>query len=221
MTFFKTRVLKIDPSSPDADLDDIVSEASALIGKDGIVSFPTDTVYGLGGCAFSERAVENIFKAKMRPPEKALSVLIGSAGDMESVAADIPESARILAEKFWPGALTIILRKKDVIPDSVTRGKDSVGLRVPAHPVALALLKKCGPLACPSANISGNRAPQTCDEVLEDLDGRIDLAIDGGKTPLGLSSTIIDLTGDVPVILRKGSISAEQIRSCIGDVREL
>ncbi|MDV0446862.1 Threonylcarbamoyl-AMP synthase [Methanosarcinaceae archaeon Ag5] len=224
MEFSKTIVfplpVKDAPTPADqAVFDTVIEHAAAALTGGQIVAFPTDTVYGLGAGAFDAKAVDKIYRAKGRPPEKPLSILIGSAGDMKKMASDVPESAFILAEKFWPGPLTIILNKNSQIPDNVTCGKKTVGLRVPNHPVALALIQKTGPLACPSANLSGNSDPKSAANVLADLDGKIDLLIDGGETTIQMPSTIIDLTENPPKILRRGGLSVESIQACIGDIQ--
>ncbi|WNY29088.1 Threonylcarbamoyl-AMP synthase [Methanimicrococcus stummii] len=190
--------------------------ANALLnGK--IAAFPTETVYGLGARISDENAVLKVYKAKGRVPEKPLSILISSVDDMEKIAAEIPETARILAEKFWPGPLTIILKKKAEISNKITAGKETVGLRVPAHPAALEIVRLSGPLACPSANLSGSREPKSTADVLADLDGKIDILIDGGDTLIQKPSTIIDLTVQPPKILREGGLDISEIKEWIGE----
>ncbi|WNY27674.1 L-threonylcarbamoyladenylate synthase [Methanolapillus ohkumae] len=224
MTAAKTPVLFAtfkDPHHPDnADaLEDVVEKATTALKAGKVVAFPTDTVYGLGASVFNSEAVEKIYQIKERPSEKPLSVLIGSAKEMDNVAAKIPNAAVLLAKTFWPGPLTIILNKNSKIPDTVTRSKKTIGLRVPNHPVALALIQKAGPLACPSANISGKTDPTSAQDVLADLDGKIDLLIDGGETKIQIPSTIIDMTENPPKILRTGGLSIDEIKKCIGDVQ--
>ncbi|MBZ3936401.1 L-threonylcarbamoyladenylate synthase [Methanimicrococcus blatticola] len=195
----------------------VQAAADALItGK--IAAFPTETVYGLGACISNENAVLKIYQAKGRIPEKPLSVLISSAEDMKLIAEEIPKEAQKLAEAFWPGPMTIILKKKANISDKITAGRETVGLRVPAHPAAIEIVRRAGPLACPSANKSDGKEPKSAADVLADLDGKIDLLIDGGETEIQKPSTIIDLTVTPPKILRKGGLDIPEIVKCIGEV---
>lgn len=220
--FQKINTTVIDMAvSPDSKMfEEGIRIASEYILKGDIVAFPTETVYGLGGSAFMEEAVNKIYIAKKRPPEKPLNILLACREDMFSVAENVPDEAWTLAEMFWPGPLTIILSKRKCVPDIVTRFKKTVGLRVPDHPIPLRLIEKTGPLACPSANISGNKPPVSCREVMRDLKGRIPLILDGGKSPIGVASTIIDMTKPVPKILRKGGVKIKEIEKYIGDVSE-
>ena len=199
---------------------DVIHETAAALKAGKLAAFPTETVYGVGACMNNEKAVLEIYKIKGRPPDKPLSVLISSAQDMKKLAADIPDIAYQLADRFWPGPMTLILNKNPIIPDSVTAGKKTIGLRIPAHPVPLELVKKAGPLACPSANLSGERDPKTAADVLEHFAGKIDILIDGGETSLKVPSTIIDLTAAPPKILRKGGLDISDIKDCIGEVTE-
>lgn len=201
------------------DFDAAVLAASDALKKGKIVAFPTETVYGLGASIADEKAIAQIYRAKGRMPEKPLSVLVSSIGDAEKTVAELPKSARQLAEEFWPGPLTMILKKSSAISTLITAGKSTVGVRVPAHPAALEIVRRAGPLACPSANLSGRREPKTAADVLEDLDGKIDLLIDGGKTALQAPSTIIDLTATPPKILRRGGLDIEKIKECIGELQ--
>jgi L-threonylcarbamoyladenylate synthase len=182
-----------------------------ILQRGGLVAFPTDTVYGVGAPAFDGKAVESIYAAKARPIEKAIPVLIGDAADMEKVGMDIPDIAYKLAARFWPGPLTCVVPKKPTLPESVS-ATNTVGLRVPDHEVARAILRAAGPMAVTSANISGQSSPSTAQEVLAQLGGRIDLIIDGGTTPGGVPSTLVDCTGAEIKILREGPISLEEIR---------
>ena len=217
----QTRIFPLESADSNSDaFETAVAEAAAVLQSGKVVSFPTETVYGLGASVFDSSAVLKIYEAKGRSFDKPLSILISSIEDAKTIAAEIPISAVILAEKFWPGPLTIILNKKSDIPDQITAGKKTVGLRVPAHPAALELVRRAGPLACPSANSSGNREPLTAADVLEDLDGKIDVLIDGGKTQVQMPSTIIDLTVQPPKILRKGGLDIEEIKKYIGEVLE-
>jgi L-threonylcarbamoyladenylate synthase len=191
--------------------DETIQTALKILHNGGLVAFPTDTVYGVGALAFDGKAVESIYTAKDRPIEKAIPVLIADAADMEKVGMDIPEVAYQLAARFWPGPLTCIVPKKPTLPVSVS-ATDTVGVRVPDHAVARALLRAAGPMAVTSANISGQASPSTAQEVLVQLGGRIDLIIDGGMTPGGLPSTLIDCTGKELKVLREGPISLEEIK---------
>jgi L-threonylcarbamoyladenylate synthase len=195
-----------------ANSPDVMPQARAVLNKGGLVAFPTDTVYGVGTMVFDGPAVESIYRAKDRPIEKAIPVLIGDAEDMEKVGMNIPETAYRLAARFWPGPLTVVIPKKPTLPESVS-ATATVGVRVPDHEVARALLRAAGPMAVTSANISGQPSPSTAEEVFAQLGGRIDLIIDGGKTPGGVPSTVIDCTENDLKILRAGPISLEAIRA--------
>jgi len=182
-----------------------------ILQRGGLVAFPTDTVYGVGALAFDGKAVESIYAAKDRPIEKAIPVLIADADDMEKIGIDIPDIAYQLAARFWPGPLTVVVPKKPTLPESVS-ATETVGVRVPDHEVARALLRAAGPMAVTSANISGQPSPSTAQEVLAQLGGRIDLILDGGTTPGGVPSTLVDCMGEEIRILRKGPISLEDIK---------
>jgi len=195
-----------------ANSPDVMPHARAVLNKGGLVAFPTDTVYGVGTLVFDGPAVESIYRAKDRPIEKAIPVLIGDAEDIEKVGMNIPETAYRLATRFWPGPLTVVIPKKPTLPESVS-ATATVGVRVPDHEVARTLLRAAGPMAVTSANISGQPSPSTAEEVFAQLGGRIDLIIDGGKTPGGVPSTVIDCTENDLKILRAGPISLEAIRA--------
>ena len=197
-----------------ADDHKSIQRALEVLQKGGLVAFPTDTVYGLGALAFDGNAVESIYLAKDRPIEKAIPVLIGDRADLEKVSAGITDVVRILASHFWPGPLTIIVPKKPTLPEAVS-ATATVGVRIPDHPVARALLRSTGPLAVTSANLSGQPSPSTAQELFEQLNGRIELIIDGGKTPGGVPSTLVDCMGSEIKVLREGPISLEQILSAI------
>jgi Sua5/YciO/YrdC/YwlC family protein len=188
-----------------------IQTALEILQRGGLIAFPTDTVYGVGALAFDGKAVESIYKAKDRPIEKAIPVLIGDATDMEKVGMDIPDIVYQLAARFWPGPLTCIVPKKPTLPESVS-ATETVGVRVPDHEVARAILHAAGPMAVTSANISGRPSPSTAQEVLAQLGGRIDLIIDGGTTPGSVPSTLVDCTGNELKILREGPISLEEIK---------
>ena len=188
-----------------------IQVALQILREGGLVAFPTDTVYGVGALVFDGKAVESIYVAKQRPIEKAIPVLMADAADMEKVGMDIPEVAYQLAARFFPGPLTCLIPKQPTLPESVS-ATETVGVRVPDHEVARALLRAAGPMAVTSANISGQASPSTAQEVLAQLGGRIDLILDGGKTPGGVPSTLVDCTGNDLKILREGPISLAEIR---------
>jgi L-threonylcarbamoyladenylate synthase len=191
-----------------------IAHALQILTAGGLVAFPTDTVYGVGALVFDGKAVESIYIAKDRPSEKAIPVLVSDLEDLERVGIDIPDSAYILASRFWPGPLTILVPKRADLPESVS-ATTTVGVRVPDHEVARALLRAAGPMAVTSANISGKQSPVTAEEVYEQLAGRIDLIIDGGKTPGGVPSTLVDCTTPELKVLREGPISLEKLRSAL------
>jgi len=197
----------VPANSPDA-----IQQALDILNKGGLVAFPTDTVYGVGALAFDGRAIESIYIAKDRPVEKAIPVLIGDESDLEKVGMDIPDIAHRLASRFWPGPLTVLVPKKPTLPESVS-ATDTVAVRIPGHEVARALLRAAGPMAVTSANISGQPSPSTAEEVFAQLNGRIELIIDGGKTPGGIPSTLVDCISEELKILREGPISLEEIKS--------
>ena len=196
---------------------DEVEKAAQIIKNGGLVAMPTETVYGLAADALNGNAVANIFKAKGRPMDNPLIVHISDISQITGLVREFPENARRLAEKFWPGPLTIILPKSDNIPDEVSAGLDTVAVRFPSHPVAKALIGASCPLAAPSANLSGSPSPTTLRHVIDDMNGRIDAIIDGGDCAVGVESTVITLAEVKPRILRPGGITAEQIRSVIGE----
>jgi L-threonylcarbamoyladenylate synthase len=180
----------------------------------GLVAFPTDTVYGLGALAFDHHAIESIYIAKNRPVEKAIPILFGDTGALDLVAGSIPEMARIFASRFWPGPLTCVVPKKPTLPKAVS-ATSTVAVRIPNHPAALSLLRAAGPMAVTSANISGQANPCTAQEVYEQLNGRIPLILDGGRTPGGIPSTLVDCTGDQPIILREGPIPLQDLLAAL------
>jgi len=191
-----------------------IGVAARILAEGGLVAFPTDTVYGVGAHAFQPNAVERIYTAKIRPPDKAIPILLARADDLALVAEGITETAWLLAETFWPGGLTLVLPKKANVPDVISAGGPTVAVRVPDHPVPLALMAALGaPLAATSANLSGRPSPVTAQEVERELEGRIELILDGGRCPGGIPSTVLDLTTDPPSVLRAGAIAEEEIRS--------
>lgn len=197
-----------------------IQEAAQLLRDGEVVAFPTETVYGLGANALSDKAVEEIFFAKGRPSDNPLIVHIATEGQLDGIVTEIPSVAKKLMDAFWPGALTIILPKKDGLSEKVTAGLKTVGVRMPSHPVALALLQEANiPVAAPSANRSGRPSPTTAQHVYDDLKGRIAGVIDGGATGVGVESTVVDCTGKIPVILRPGGVTREQLEEVVGTVK--
>lgn len=192
------------------------AEAAEFIRNGGIVAFPTETVYGLGANVFDAAAVQRIFDAKRRPSDNPLIVHVADVRSINRVVAGIPESARLLIGSFFPGPLTVVLKKNDQVPHIATAGLDSVGVRMPRSKLAGEFLKACGtPVAAPSANLSGRPSPTTWEAVAEDLDGRVDCILQGTSTEMGLESTVVDCTGPVPAVLRAGSVTLEQLRDVI------
>jgi len=189
-----------------------IAQAVLVLQEGGIVAFPTDTVYGVGAHGLLPAAVERLYVAKRRPTDRAIPLLIAGVGALSQVAIEIPDVAYALAERFWPGALTLVLRRAACVPDMVTSGGDTVALRAPDHPVTQTLIAALrAPLAATSANLSGQPAPDTPEGVLAQLDGRIDLLLDGGTCPVGVASTVLDLTVSPPAVLRAGGVSVEQL----------
>jgi L-threonylcarbamoyladenylate synthase len=197
-----------------ANSNGAITRALAVLKAGGLVAFPTDTVYGVGALAFDGKAIESIYAAKDRPVEKAIPVLIDAVEDLEKVAIDIPEAAHRLASRFWPGPLTILVPKRPDLPESVS-ATATVGVRIPDHELARTLLRAAGPMAVTSANISGAQSPVDAAEVYEQLKGRIPLIIDGGKTPGGIPSTLVDCTARALKILREGPISLEELLAAL------
>jgi len=212
----KTKVVKISSKEPEKR---IIQKAASLIKNGELVAFPTETVYGLGANAFNARAVMKIFKAKGRPVDNPLIVHVSDEQMLKSVVKEIPEKAVPLMKKFWPGPLTIVFRKKKQIPNVVTAGGDTVAVRTPSHSVALALIREARiPIAAPSANISTRPSPTEAKHVYDDFNGKIPLILDGGKTNIGVESTVLDLTTKVPILLRKGKITKKDIEKIIGPI---
>lgn len=209
-------VVKIDKDNIDsAEL----FEPARIIRNGGTVAFPTETVYGLGANALIPSAVDDIFKAKGRPNDNPLIVHIADLAQLDDLVCEVPKAAEILMDKFWPGPLTIIMKKSALVPENVTAGLDTVGIRFPENPVCAEFLRIANvPVAAPSANISGKPSPTRAEHVIRDLDGKIDAVIDGGACKFGLESTIIDVSGDVPTVLRPGSVTLEMLRAALGVV---
>ena len=212
-----TEVITLDARRPDPAG---IARAAALLRDGRLVAFPTETVYGLGAHALDVNAVRKIFAAKGRPSEDPLIVHVHEVGEIDRLTTAVPDEARALASRFWPGPLTMVLRRSGRVPREVTAGLDTVAIRVPAHPVAHALIAAAGiPIAAPSANLFSRPSPTRAAHVLQDLDGRIDLVLDAGPTDLGIESTVIDLTDAAPAILRPGAITLEMIRAVLPSVR--
>lgn len=197
----------------------IIQKAADIIKKGGLVAFPTETVYGLGGDAFDADAAARIYAAKGRPSDNPLIVHIAETSDLTELSDNVSEAVYALAERFWPGPLTVIIKKNCRVPDTVTGGLDTVAVRLPDNMTARAFIKASGTfIAAPSANLSGRPSPTAAEHVEEDLSGRIDMIIDGGDIDIGLESTIVDMTGEVPVLLRPGFVTAEMLRAALGEL---
>lgn len=196
-----------------------IAMAAAILQKGGLVAFPTETVYGLGANALNEKAVKSIFAAKGRPADNPLIVHISNWEEALPLVSNFPETARLLADKFWPGPLTMVLPVSAAVPKIVTAGLDTVGIRLPANEYARDLIRAAGvPVAAPSANVSGSPSPTTAEHVYHDLAGKIDLILDGGSCEVGVESTVLDLVGPVPVVLRPGGTPAEDLRCFLPDL---
>lgn len=199
--------------------EEYVRKAGDCLKQGGLVAFPTETVYGLGADALNEKAAEKIYAAKGRPSDNPLIVHIADLTSIEKIVRDFPEKARKLAKDFWPGPLTMILNKKDIVPKSTTGGLETVAVRMPDHPLALKVIKAAGGyVAAPSANTSGRPSPTQARHVLEDMDGKIDMILDGGELGIGIESTIVDMSVEPPMILRPGYITEEMLEQSIGEV---
>lgn len=207
----------MDPMAID---EEVIARAGDILKRGGLVAFPTETVYGLGGDATNPDASHRIYRAKGRPSDNPLIVHITNMKALEEITAQVPPVAYVLAERFWPGPLTMIFQKNDRIPYETTGGMETVAVRMPSDPIARALIDaSSGYVAAPSANTSGRPSPTQAEHVAQDLNGKIDMIIDGGPVHIGLESTIIDLTEDVPMILRPGYITLEMLRRELGEVR--
>lgn len=203
----------------DSLTEEQLMEAAVLLRAGELVAFPTETVYGLGGNALDPGASAKIYAAKGRPSDNPLIVHIADTAALPVLARDIPESAMLLAKRFWPGPMTLILKKQDIVPKETTGGLDTVAIRMPSDPIAAMLIRVSGLyIAAPSANASGRPSTTKAQHVYEDLNGRIPMILDGGSSAIGLESTIIDLTGEKPMILRPGYISIEDVKEILPDV---
>ena len=213
----KTEVLRINSKKPD---DGIIERASSLIRSGEIVAFPTETVYGLGANALDPLAISKIYQIKGRPSDNPLIVHIGDLNMLSGLVSTIPPREMRMIKKFWPGPITLIFKKSKSVPKITTGGLGTVAVRMPRNKIALALIKRSGlPIAAPSANLSGKPSPTNASHVKEDLNGKVKLILDGGRTEIGIESTVIDMTPRIPVILRPGGISKERIEDEIGEVR--
>jgi L-threonylcarbamoyladenylate synthase len=211
-----TNILSIDPHQPQPDL---IRRAAEVLRRGGLVAFPTETVYGLGANAFDPAALEHIYLAKRRPANDPLIVHIHQLKQLDLLAINVPEGAYALAERFWPGPLTMVLQRAANVPPAVAQGRSTIAVRMPAHPIAAAMLTACQfPIAAPSANTFTRPSATTAAHVLEDLQGHVDLILDGGASPIGLESTVVDLTGDTPRILRPGGILMEELKAVLPDI---
>lgn len=212
----KTKIIKINSEEfQPTQLD----EAAHVLKNGGLVAFPTETVYGLGADGLNKEASGKIYSAKGRPSDNPLILHIAHLSALKELTSDCPEIGYKLAEAFWPGPLTMIFNKSEKVPLSTTGGLNTVAIRMPSHPIAYELIRQSGVyIAAPSANISGRPSPTKAEHVIEDMDGRIDMIIDGGEVNIGLESTIIDITGPVPTILRPGYITASMIEKITGKV---
>jgi L-threonylcarbamoyladenylate synthase len=214
----KTLLLQIRAEQPQEDL---IQQAASVICGGGLVAFPTETVYGLGADAMNEVAVQKIFQAKGRPADNPLIVHISSRPMLDRVALDVSKKAEALMARFWPGPLTLVLQRNEEVAPTVSAGLATVAVRMPNHKIALALISKADtPIAAPSANRSGRPSPTTAAHVLEDLNGRIAMILDGGQTAIGIESTVLDVTQDVPLILRPGWVTQEMLEEVAGEIHQ-
>ena len=212
----ETKVITIDHKAMD---EAVLQEAGTIIKNGGLVAFPTETVYGLGGDALNKESSQKIYAAKGRPSDNPLIVHICSMKALEPIVEEIPEEVERLADAFWPGPLTIIMKKSQLVPKETTGGLDTVAVRMPSHPVALKFIEYAGGyVAAPSANVSGRPSPTKAKYVVEDMNGRIEMILDGDGIDIGLESTIVDVTGDVPMILRPGYITKDMLEKVLGEV---
>ncbi len=213
----ETLLLRVNPRKPKLSM---IHRASSLLKSGGLVAFPTETVYGLGANALDREAVLALFEAKKRPLDNPPIVHIENAKDVNDLAAFVPAHAEKLMKEFWPGPLTLVLKKSAKVPSETVAGLDTIAIRIPRNKVALALIRESGcPIAAPSANLAGKPSPTTAKHVFDDLNGRIDAILDGGPTRIGVESTVLDLTVNPPMILRPGGTTLEVLRDAIGETR--
>ena len=212
-----TKLIKIEDTKQIKDEE--LAEAAQILRDGGLVAFPTETVYGLGANALDEAAAKKIYAAKGRPSDNPLIAHISCLEELKPLVAYIPETGRKLAEAYWPGPLTMVFPKSDIVPYGTTGGLDTVAVRMPSDPVANRLIKLAGvPVAAPSANTSGRPSPTTAQHVWQDMEGKIEMILDGGPVGIGVESTIVDVSGDVPTLLRPGAITMEMLRETVGRV---
>jgi len=212
----QTKTFKVNPKRPEPSK---IRQAAKAIRHGKLVAFPTETVYGLGANALDPTAVKKIFKAKGRPVDNPLIVHISDRNDILFLARNINPIVRKITQKFWPGPLTVVLKKSKAVPKTTTGNLDTVAIRMPKNKIAQLLIRESDtPIAAPSANFSGRPSPTTAEHVLDDLKGRINLIVDGGKTRIGIESTVLDLSGKIPTLLRPGGVTLEQLRKVIGRV---
>jgi len=204
----------------DANKSENISICAGIIKSGGLIAFATETVYGLGANALDRDAVESIFEVKGRPYDNPLIVHVASVDDIKPLVSSIPDTFNLLASKFFPGPLTLIMKKSSIIPDNVTAGLDTVAVRMPKNEAAIAFIQECGcPIAAPSANPSGLPSPTKAEHVLNDIGGKIPYILDGGDCDVGLESTVLDISGDVPRILRPGLVSLNELKEILGNVK--
>lgn len=216
MVIMETKIIRLNEQQIDLQA---VEAAGQVIRDGGLVAFPTETVYGLGGDALNASSSGKIYAAKGRPSDNPLIVHIATMDALKKIVKEVPPAAYALAERFWPGPLTMIFHKADCVPPETTGGLDTVAVRMPSNRIALALIEAAGGyIAAPSANLSGRPSPTVAKYVVEDMDGRIDMILDGGEADIGLESTIIDLTGEEPMILRPGYVTEEMLKEIVGQV---
>lgn len=212
----ETKIIKINE---DNYFDKIFNYPAKLLKEGGLVAFPTETVYGLGANAFDAEAIQEIFKVKQRPSDNPLIVHIANIRDLDGLVTDVSNTAKKIINKFWPGPLTLIFNKREEIPNAVTAGMDTIAVRMPSNKIARKLIELAGvPVAAPSANLSGKPSPTTVEHVIYDLQGSIGCIIDGGPCEVGLESTVLDLTGDVPTILRPGGVTYDALKEVLEEV---
>lgn len=211
-----TKIIQIDKNN---FTDEELFEAAEILRNGGLVAIPTETVYGLGANALDESASKKIYEAKGRPSDNPLIAHISCMEELQALVSEIPEAGRKLAEKYWPGPLTMVFPKKDIVPYGTTGGLETVAVRMPSDPVANRLIKLAGiPVAAPSANTSGRPSPTKAEHVVEDMNGKIEMIIDSGEVGIGVESTIVDVSGAIPMLLRPGAITMEMLQETLGKV---
>lgn len=212
----ETKIVAVTAGSPESG---IIEEAAAVLRRGGLVAFPTETVYGLGADVLNLDAIREVFRVKGRPADNPVIVHVAGTRQLDDIVDEIPEKGKKLAETFWPGPLTLVMKRTILVSDLVTAGLDTVAVRMPDHPVALALIRAFGEgIVGPSANISGRPSPTTATHVYDDLRGQVDMILDAGPTKIGLESTVVDVTVDPPMILRLGGLTKERVAEVVGQV---